>query len=36
MRERLHDKKDHPDLAQSLNNLGAVLTALGEERKALA
>jgi tetratricopeptide (TPR) repeat protein len=30
MRQRLYGNHDHPDLAHSLNNLGAILRALGE------
>jgi CHAT domain-containing protein len=39
MRERLYPEKEfprgHPDLAQSLNNLGILLEGMGEQRKAL-
>src|SRR5262245_58798320 len=35
MYERLYPKRDHPDLAQSLYNLGAVLRKLGQAGKAL-
>src|SRR5262245_22482904 len=33
--ERLYPKQDHPELAQSLSNLGFVLGALGQPAKAL-
>src|SRR5262249_22690552 len=33
--ERLYPQQDHPHLAASLNNLGAVLQALGQPGKAL-
>jgi tetratricopeptide (TPR) repeat protein/CHAT domain-containing protein len=35
MRERLYPTQDHPDLAESLNNLGFVLNAMGHARMAL-
>ena len=34
MRKKLHDS-DHPDLAQSLNNLAVSFTRLGDYNKAL-
>ena len=35
MRERLYDKKDHPNLDASLNDMGYVLDSLGESRNPL-
>jgi tetratricopeptide (TPR) repeat protein len=35
MRKQIHGDKNHPDIANSLNNIGYVLNSLGDSKKAL-